>query len=551
MKRYCLFLVAILAICSCSNEEELESVSSFSETTLPVVVLQERDSSLPTDMTKGKKASDRVKSLVSTRSSIGSSEYLGYSYCIGNSILGDHENVRYSIIDLMRLKNDYPTYTSSLALNSTDTRIFTYSNFGRYETNSSVSKTVDSGFKLNLGLFSIGRKKHIKEVFTSHTLDESKSCMGELSIEVKSNRHMLNSADMISKRIASDYLQPSFLENLYFSTIDDIIATYGEFLVKDYYVGGRVSAEYVTTFSSGLLEEDREKGMTKDIEASFKWKQTSGSANLGFGNTTGSSSSTSQGYENMYMTIKTIGGSGQYAVSLSPSKIQNINIDMTSWLTSVTSNPSTRTFIGLADYGLSPISDYILEENFKKRIQDTHLRNLSTSRLAVPSIEICRVYMRTSSGQDLYGIAPVLKTRHGDRIVLWDDANKDISASDAILRNNTSADVFTQKTNQLYATYKNMFKCAITGNPNEKINSLSRIPLAIELKTLNFSRMKKYVNPKTEMMYIFDDSQQIALALYNDPYILRSYGMADWVNSLQTDSSMSMRVLAGFKIIGL
>ena len=54
------------------------------------------------------------------------------------------------------------------------------------------------------------------------------------------------------------------------------------------------------------------------------------------------------------------------------------------------------------DQGLYPISDFILEENFKQRINDTHSEYITSSELHEPFIEIAKVYVRTSGGEKLY-----------------------------------------------------------------------------------------------------------------------------------------------------
>ena len=55
--------------------------------------------------------------------------------------------------------------------------------------------------------------------------------------------------------------------------------------------------------------------------------------------------------------------------------ITNYSIDLTPWLQSL-NDPKTHTMIDLQDGGLYPISDFILEENFKQRYNDTHMGEL-------------------------------------------------------------------------------------------------------------------------------------------------------------------------------
>ena len=92
--------------------------------------------------------------------------------------------------------------------------------------------------------------------------------------------------------------------------------------------------------------------------------------------------------------------------------------------------------IDLQDGGLYPISDFILEENFKQRYNDTHMDFQYQESLEEPYIEIIKMYVRkSSSGEKLYDIVPVLNTRQGDKLIFSnpDAANQ----SDAELRTNS------------------------------------------------------------------------------------------------------------------
>lgn len=50
--------------------------------------------------------------------------------------------------------------------------------------------------------------------------------------------------------------------------------------------------------------------------------------------------------------------------------------------------------IDLQDGGLYPISDFILEENFKQRYNDTHMDFQYQESLEEPYIEIIKMYIR-------------------------------------------------------------------------------------------------------------------------------------------------------------
>lgn len=155
----------------------------------------------------------------------------------------------------------------------------------RYETNSQVSKTVKSGFSLNLGLFKIGREKTMTELFKS-TSSFGKDCVyGELNIEIKGSQYELLSTIDKRKIYARECLSQTFLTDLYRGTIGNLINSYGPFVLRSYITGGKATAFYAGKSVTGSDSQSKEKGLSKDINASYSWKSGSNSAsgNLSFG----------------------------------------------------------------------------------------------------------------------------------------------------------------------------------------------------------------------------------------------------------------------------
>ena len=104
--------------------------------------------------------------------------------------------------------------------------------------------------------------------------------------------------------------------------------------------------------------------------------------------------------------------------------------------------------IDLQDGGLYPISDFILEENFKQRYNDTHMDFQYQESLEEPYIEIIKMYIRKSnSGEKLYDIVPVLNTRQGDKLIF---SNPDAaSQSDEELKANSIPATFLTKSSKM------------------------------------------------------------------------------------------------------
>lgn len=339
----CAFTIAlsIYLMTSCTSDD---FSSSYHNEGTGDIVLQNRQPSVP----HAKKLPFTIKENITRSGSdsgnlIGDSEtMLGYSYTIGNSILGDIENVKFPVLDLTKIKAKYSKSVIKKPLNSSASYSFSYNGMSRYETNSQVSKTVKSGFSLNLGLFKIGREKTMTELFKS-TSSFGKDCVyGELNIEIKGSQYELLSTIDKRKIYARECLSQTFLTDLYRGTIGNLINSYGPFVLRSYITGGKATAFYAGKSVTGSDSQSKEKGLSKDINASYSWKSGSNSAsgNLSFGKNNGSSSSSQYETQETEIYIQTFGGSPTLQTIVSPTKLDALSIDLTPWLNSLNNSNS-------------------------------------------------------------------------------------------------------------------------------------------------------------------------------------------------------------------
>lgn len=219
------------------------------------------------------------------------------------------------------------------------------------------------------------------------------------------------------------------------------------------------------------------------------------------------------------------------------------------------SDSKKHTIIDITDNGLYPLSAFVIEENFKKRLDATTSNLLEKYPSFVePHIEIMRVFERySSSNEALYDVVAVLFTRQGDRIVLR--SGNASTASDAELRQNENATVFSQKALNIKTQKQNFYELRISSNSVTRLNPKIGNPLCIDLPKVNEANMYTYTNPRTGIQYIYDTENKIAFSHYTDDldgdWILDDYGIRSWVESLPT-KSISMATLANsYRIIGL
>lgn len=124
-----------------------------------------------------------------------------------------------------------------------------------------MTKKVESGFSINVGLFSLGRKKTVTELFKTNTVNLSQELTGEVDLMYIHSRVWLDNVSGAQKRIAANYMNSSFISELYNTPIANIIENWGPYIVSHYYTGGRANALYVADYKENTSFEQREKDM--------------------------------------------------------------------------------------------------------------------------------------------------------------------------------------------------------------------------------------------------------------------------------------------------
>lgn len=562
MKQHIIFatilIAATISFASCSDDLDKSgnAPDQSQDNKEGNIVIQERNPNLP-----------KIKKLVfneqQTRGDISgetgnSDAFLGSGYNLknGNYILGDFSNVSHPIVNLTAVKEYDPTYTRGIRLNTTETTSFAYDTFDRYQYTSTTSKKVSSGFSLNIKIFSLGKKKTTTERFKTVIENTSNATYGELNINFTNSQFTLQNSVATRKLFARQFLTKSFIRSLYNSPIASTLNNYGDFVLTGYLTGGKAYASYAGTATENLTTTVKEKGMDKSINASLTYKGSSASGNLGFTGANQDSVGTKFSSANTFIYIKTFGGirDGSEA-EVNARAIKDLNIDLTSWMRSL-NDVSNHTMIDIVDNSLYPLSDFVLEKNFKQRLDDTFNEVLPTYiNLVYPYIEIVRVMVRsTPSYEALYDVAAVLVTRQGDRIILSDGLAT--AATDAELRQNEDNAIFMQKVGKIAAEKSKLFSSDIEISYNKKtrLSPVLRSPLCIDLTGFNEKNFYRFYYEKTGIEYIYDPSTRLCFSYFideGDDEVLDIYGIRNWVESLP-EKNISIASLANsYKIIGL
>lgn len=517
------------------------------------VVIQKRNPNLPEVVTK---APTFKEGLTRNNATIGSSDkFLGYGYKLynGNYIPSDFDNFTHSILNIEAIKAYDESYVDEKYPNWNDQSSYTYYNFDDYTHFSTESKTIKTGFSLNLGLFSIGKKRTTVETFRTFINETMEQTYGEMNILFAHGKFMLLNSSGSTKVYARQFLRRSFINNLYTSTISSVINSYGDLVVVGYYTGGRAFAQYMGNAASSTNVEQRTKSLDTSITASLTYEGDSLNASFGFNGKNGNFDSTVYKKQDIFLRVKTLGGiqNEESAINTTMS-LKDINIDLQSWRKSL-NDSKNHTVIDLTQEGLFPMSDFVLERNFQRRFDDTSKNILlPVTRLYTPSIMITRVLKKTStSGDNLYEVAAVLVTRQGDQIVLSNG-----NATDAELKQNEDNNVFLEKAKAIAEEKSKYFSSdiQISYNTTKRLNPMFRSPLCIVLENFNENGFYKYYNETTNMEYLYDPTTKLCfsfLADDGDESMLEVYGLSTWVSNL-TEKRISMATLANlYTIIGL
>lgn len=546
----------IILVSGCVDNNDL--AEEFPSGNRDIVIVQERDPKLPVKSVNQPVVTDGDK--IISRSSdengaiIGNSdELLGYSYAVGNSILGDYANVRYPVVNIGKVKEFGTDYVSSKALKYYNLERFSYSNFDSYENKLSRTDKIATGLNLNIGLFKVGRKGTTESLFKSSITSSRNVVYGELSMTYYNSSFSLLATNR--KFYARECLSPVFQKNLYSATIGDILNTYGDFILTGYMTGGKAFALYAGLGEENASSTSNEDKMDEDISCSVSWKNNSASASCNFGNSNASSESSVYKTSNTQTKLWIYGGRPVGLAMSGAADLKNVNFNLDSWVESL-SDQNTHTIIDLAKNGIYPLSAFILEENFRRRMENTSLGFLAkNTRFITPYIEITRVFERYSktSGEALYDIAAVLTTRQGDKIVL---RSRDASTvTDDELSRNESASVFKDKAAMIAQEKQAYYDLAIRINPITRLNPCMGDPLSFDLGVVDESEMLVHSNPRSGIHYIYDKTNKIAFSYLVDTidedWILDDYGIRDWVESLPTKSISLATIANSYKIIGL
>ncbi|MCD8185090.1 MAG: MAC/perforin domain-containing protein [Rikenellaceae bacterium] len=368
MKRQVFFLSLYRFLLFSCNEKVS---SEFEQPEFPIeteefIVIRERNPDIPLILSM-----PRERNQTRNATPLEFDDYLGMSFKTDYYPFESVMNVGTPVIDIQKLTADNPTWATSRVYRNVEDDRFAYHGFDRYESNSTITRKVNSGFSINLGIFKIGKKKTMTEVFTENIVNQSTTVFGQVDINVYDAIYDLTLNSNRIRQVNDNYLHQDFLLDLYNMPVEETFRFYGGFVLSKFMTGGRATALYTGKGQNYTTSQEIENEMTKNLSVSFSHKSDSVNGELGFGKKYGNGSSLSNKISQFSTSVKTLGGQYGTASFTAAQDFENVEVNLTPWLQSL-NDPKTHTIIDIFDEGLVPLTAFVLEDNLKNILQELY-----------------------------------------------------------------------------------------------------------------------------------------------------------------------------------
>lgn len=349
---------------------------------------------------------------------------LGYGYNLNATPVQDHSNFTYPILDINKIFKSNPSIISKpMFINNTTVNINTFTSFDEYEeiVSKKTTKTMSSGFKLNLGIFSIGSKakQTMTSIFGQGIVHRQNSVYGEVNVVRTDSIFKINTG-VIGESLAG-FLDDQFLQDLYNAPFPDVIDHYGPFMTTEIHTGGNLSllySGYTLVDKTAIVRQDI---MNRSIEASFTVENIFEADSLfkfKFDKDKYEYSMKRDSLSGFRLSYKTSGGI-IFAPSFSTSNsVRGLeNVDLGSWFSSLNDHKNL-VVSNVGNNSLYPILNLFIEENFKEKYKRYMSYDRShSSNVSVKTSEPY-IYIETYGSRDMNMANFFLVNKFGEYITL-------------------------------------------------------------------------------------------------------------------------------------
>lgn len=528
MKRWLFIFICALALVSCEkNEDNLLSNQEKH------IVLKERNPNYPWTPWQRPTLS-RATPVV-----IGLKDCMGRSLKCNTFPIENMENLGYPVIDMDKFTKDYPTYYTSWRIGTGLAESFSYASFDRFIENSNIQKNISSGLSLNLGIFKIGHKKKMTEIFSKSSTENSQNVFGMLSVLIRDSCYNLQLSSNIKEKIISKYLHETFIEELYNTSPSEFFSNYGGFVLSRYITGGKALGFYCGTYRGSESTVTKENNMDKEISASFGFKNNSASGSLGIGKNFANGHSSTYKFSSLRTSVQTVGGAPESAAISIPQDINTINVDLSGWMKSL-NDKKTHSIIDVLDEGLIPITDFIIEDNLKEAIFDIYKNGVQKIEpMQEPYILIEQGTLLIQGGD----WKSYLITRYGEKILLRYVVYEGGITLDGTINNEV------QRLQKMFGVRVEI------DSPigDDWKNAPTDVPFKIIMGSFEEEYLSKFIDPDNKTIYIVitkSGETGTAFTIHTEK-TLDDYVMRDFIDKLPNTKVSKQTILQKFRKIAL
>ena len=539
-----LFLTTLLAfsMLSCSDDENL--TKNENPTQSEEIILKERTSKEPFILKL-----EKTPFITQNNSDvIDFKNYLGRVYNLEHLQNNVERGIKFPVIDINRYANDRPDALLIHRIAESTYKSTAFKTFSERESKVLNEKIRNVDGNTNFTIYgtriSLGVQTKYTKIFTQNILDKSNLVFGQLDIGIIDRQYELFMSPNTLELIKAKYLSEMFLSELYNNNGHDFLNNYGRVVLSNFFTGGLATAIYVGDGKYNRTETElkRDVNYTIDGSVTFPLTGSGGSTKTVIGNKNENKVITTQSLNTVLCSVQTFGGAYGVNVSSNPNDVNQTSIDLTSWYSSLSERNNT-VMTDVAPKGLIPIHSFIAEENIKFYINNIINKRPFNggTKLVEPRIVISNLYF-PDTGKVIYNIA--LQTRFTDYLLLTNDYELSESQDEF----NSIVDNFLNSTKLQSSPFKNLkivkdnFVYYVAARSDNYIRPIT-----------NFegNNFYKFTDQNTNMTYLHlnEGGTKFAYAI-KDQYILDTYGIKDWVDSL-TEKPLDYRDFKNYTIIAL
>ncbi|MCI6154253.1 MAG: hypothetical protein PUI84_05890 [Bacteroidales bacterium] len=576
LQHFCLILFVFLSLFACqSNSPKEQDLVGEDRGEL----IYSRQGDAPIILSKD--IDDRDENSLRSNSSDPLKQYIGFAYNPAEGLLGNPACFKRQIFDIRRFEEDSPRSIEKLPLKRLVSECSTFASEKSFSSN--ISRKYSNVFSVGVDfkIFKIGYEQTFSSSFNNTFEFKEKTAYAELNVLCQEERETLERSADLDNLISNKYMSDVFRSNLYNKPFQDLFSMDGRYapvVITQYVSGGKAIFLYHASskevHSSTKLESElRDKIETSCTITGNSFSMTPSAKNSN-GGSNSSSTSTTNFFETLRVVYETRGGG--YAMGFSaPMKYDQLKMDFSPWVNSL-NDKSTHVLIDIPKGGFTPISEFVQEENFKKRIE----QRAYNKSFREPYLEIRLGSPDKES--DTYETQPefpyraprplylFLHTRYGDQISL-----RPIHESDNSFWQAQYEEEYNRKVKKIadyahgyynldirktfhYSVWEDLMPYSRKKSPSSILRVKFSNDIVLDLFGLKEGQLKRCKHPYyyneakgqfMQYLYFVEGNKRYAFAIY-DPYILDTYGIRDLFNKAK-EEPLSIHDLKNFRIIGL